>query len=69
MPIYTVGIRAVVEKNLTISAPDEDKAIELAHQVFTVASDGGNEHYDQETTSVELDPTGTVEYEYDEDEA
>ncbi len=60
--IRTVKLIAVLN-----SAPDEDKAIELAHQVFTVAADGGNENYDQETTYVELDPTGTVEYEYEED--
>ena len=52
MPKYSVGIQAVVRKSYNVRAPDEDKAIELAHQLFTVAPDG-DEHYDQGTTFIE----------------
>jgi hypothetical protein len=52
VPNYAVTITAKVTKTYNIGAPDEDKAVELAHQLFTVAPEGGDEHYDQDTDDV-----------------
>jgi len=50
---FDVQIEATVRKTIRVKAKDEDEATELAHQEFTVASDGEPEDYEEQTISVE----------------
>lgn len=59
MPVYSVGITAKVTKVYNIEAPDETKAAEVAHQIFTVEADG-DEHYEQETEFADEIEAGAV---------
>ena len=61
MKAWDVKIRATVEKTIRIEADDldspedindEDKVTELAHQIFSVNSDGQDESYEQDTVEV-----------------
>lgn len=50
---YDVTIEATVRKTLRVRAKDDQSATELAHQRFTVSSEGGeDEKYDEQTISV-----------------
>jgi len=52
---YDVMIVATVRKTIRVDAKNEDEAINMAHELFTVASeDGIDEAYDQETVDCEL---------------
>ena len=59
MPIYAVQIAATVTKTYHVSAPDAEKAEELAHEIFTTAChEGEEEDYSQDTIGVkEADPS------------
>jgi hypothetical protein len=52
MTKYTVSIRAIVTKTYEIHAESREKAVEEAHEIFTVASDDHDESYEQETVFV-----------------
>ena len=52
MKLYNVMIKATVRKTITVEAGDEKSAVEQAHEMFTVASDGDPEHYEEDTVSV-----------------
>jgi hypothetical protein len=60
LKIFDVRIQATVTKTLRINAETEKEAIELAHEVFTVAPEEGEpEKYDEECLScveVPIDP-------------
>jgi len=45
---YRVAIRATITKTVTVSAKNEDEAIEEAHEIFDVRCTGMNEDYNQE---------------------
>lgn len=49
---YDVEIEATVRKTITVEAGDEKSAAEQAHEMFSVASDGDPEHYEQDTLEV-----------------
>jgi hypothetical protein len=67
MPVYHVAITATITKNYTIRAPDEDKAAEVAHQIFSVLPEEP-EDYNQDTHTVEEVTTyGEIDGEYDEE--
>lgn len=52
MPEYDVTIKGSVTKTYRIEADNEDEAIELAHEGFSVAYEEGiEEDYNQETIS------------------
>ena len=52
MKLYNVMIKATVRKTITVEAGDEKSAVEQAHEMFTVASDGNDESYEQDTLSI-----------------
>lgn len=52
MPIYSVGVTATITKVYNIEAPDETKAAEVAHQIFSILPED-EEGYEQETDFVE----------------
>lgn len=49
---YKVKIQATIVKTVEVEATNEAEAIELAHQQFTVAVDGLEEDYNEETLDV-----------------
>ena len=53
MKKYWVTIRATVTKTLTVTAKDEESAVQEAHEMFSVLEDGTDENYEQDTLSVE----------------
>jgi hypothetical protein len=53
MTEYRVTIQAKITKTETVEADSEDKAIEMAHQVFSVLNDDVDEKYEQDTVSCE----------------
>jgi hypothetical protein len=53
MPIYTACITATISKVYHVEAPTEEQAIELAHGIFSVMSDGVDEDYDEQLTWIE----------------
>ena len=53
MKSYAITIRATVTKTRTIRAEDEMDAEMMAHQYFTVACEGPDERYTQETLCIE----------------
>ncbi len=52
MQIYEVTIQATVTKTVSVEADNEDDAVELAHEEFSVSSTSNDEKYTQETISV-----------------
>ena len=50
--VYDVQIEAIVTKTIRVNAVDEDAAYDLAHEIFTVASDGNAECYEQNTLNI-----------------
>lgn len=54
MPTYQVKITAKVTKTVEVEADNEDEAIEAAHENFTVACEGDEEDYEQETDEVTM---------------
>ena len=54
---YHVTIQATVTKTITVNARTEKRAVEMAHEQFTVTCDNGpessGEDYDEQTLSVE----------------
>jgi hypothetical protein len=52
MARYFVTIEATVRKTLVVEADNKQDAIELAHEDFSVAPSGDQEHYSQETVEV-----------------
>ena len=55
MKMYEVTIRATVTKTFSVKAKDKPRAEEAAHEQFSVLNDGVDEHYDQQTLSIEED--------------
>jgi hypothetical protein len=54
MPKYAITITATVTKTYEVEEFCEGKAIETAHEIFSVLNeDGIEEKYDQETVRVE----------------
>lgn len=49
MKQYAVVISALVTKEITVTAESEEKAIDEANAIFTVANDEWPEKYEQET--------------------
>jgi hypothetical protein len=61
MKKYEVEIKATVTKTVRVFALNEDDAIEVANNEFTVLHTGDAEKYDQDTLNVrELRPEETV---------
>ena len=52
MKTYAVTIQAIITKDILVEAEDEDKAVEQAHEQFSVLNDGDDEYYEQETLSI-----------------
>lgn len=52
MKKYDVTVKATVIKTLRIDAETEDAAVEQAYEAFTLACDGGDEHYSQDVQDV-----------------
>jgi hypothetical protein len=52
MKTYDVVIQACVTKTIRVHAENEDQAHELAHESFSVLSDGGPEKYEQEALDI-----------------
>jgi len=55
MKVWNIKIRAIVEKTIKVTEEDcktEEEAVELAHTLFTTASDGTAEKYEQDTVHV-----------------
>lgn len=53
MPTYNVTILARVTKTLTVEADNEQAAVEMAHEGFSVLpEDDTPEDYDEETVNV-----------------
>lgn len=52
MKQYDVQIEAIVTKTIRVNAVDEDAAYDLAHEIFTVANDDHEEHYEQNTLNI-----------------
>lgn len=50
--LFDVEIQAIIRKTIRVNAVNEDMAIEIAHENFTVDNDG-DEHYEQDTMYVE----------------
>jgi len=53
MAKYKVIIRSLVTKTIEVEASDETKAEEQASELFTTDRDAFEEHYEQETFSIE----------------
>jgi len=54
---WNVRIKASVTKTIEITADEagsEDEAVELAHRIFSVNSNGEDEKYEQDTEWVEV---------------
>ncbi|MGB1919805.1 MAG: hypothetical protein ACPHRC_09670 [Candidatus Puniceispirillales bacterium] len=49
---YEVVIEAIVTKTIRVNAIDEDAAYDLAHEMFTVMSNGDKEYYEQNTLDI-----------------
>jgi len=49
---WDVKIKATVTKTISVEADNEEEAVELAHELFTVQCDGVNEDYNEEIISV-----------------
>lgn len=49
---YQVTVEAVIRKTYEVEAEDEQKAQEMANEMFTVEPDG-DEYYDQKAIDVE----------------
>ncbi len=54
MPQYKVTIRAVVIKTLTVTADNEDEAVQAANGEFSVLCDGDEEDYQQDINDIKL---------------
>jgi hypothetical protein len=52
MPTYSVEITTTITKVYNVAAPNEDRAAEVAHQLFTLEPED-NEKYEQEVLNVE----------------
>ena len=53
MKKYDVTVRAIVTKTYFVEAEDEDAAVDIAHETFSVLNDGIDENYDQDIVSIE----------------
>ena len=51
--LYDVKIMATITKTIRVKAKDYEEAEEVAHGIFTVASDYHPEKYEQDTVSCE----------------
>lgn len=54
MAQYVVRITATITKNIEVEASNQDDAIELAHELFSVLNDENQERYEQETDFCEI---------------
>jgi hypothetical protein len=52
MKDFDITIRATITKTIRVREDNEDKAEELAHQVFNPNEDGVSEAYDQDTLHI-----------------
>jgi hypothetical protein len=50
---YDVTIRAIVTKTYRVSAKDQDNAIELANEMFSVLNDDTDEDYQQDVLNID----------------
>ena len=49
---YVVTIQATIRKQIEVDAKDEGEASDLAHEQFSVLSDGIPEKYEQDTLGI-----------------
>jgi len=49
MKTYNITIRATVTKTLHVKADNEEDAIMMAHEEFSVENDHNDENYEQDT--------------------
>jgi len=52
MKTYEIEICAKITKTITVEAMSEDAAADAAHEIFSVLSDGHDEHYEQDTLGI-----------------
>lgn len=52
MKTYEVTIRATIIKTYKVQAEDDNEALNIGHEVFSVERDETPEHYEQETIDV-----------------
>lgn len=52
MPEYIVRIKATVEKDVHVTASNDDRASERAHELFTLDCEGADERYSQDVVSI-----------------
>lgn len=52
MKTYEVTIRATITKTYKVQAEDDNEALNIGHEVFSVECDETPEHYEQETIEV-----------------
>jgi len=52
---WDVKIKATVTKIISVEADNEEEAVELANELFTVQCEGINENYNEEIISVSGD--------------
>ena len=53
MKTYEVTIRATITKTYKVEAKNANKAVEEAHEIFSVLNDDTDENYEQDLLSVE----------------
>lgn len=52
MKTYNITIRATVTKTLHVKADNEEDAIMMAHEEFSVENDHNDENYEQDTIDI-----------------
>ncbi len=55
MKTYEIEICAKITKTITVEAMSEDAASDAAHEIFSVLSDGYDEHYEQDTLNIKCE--------------
>jgi hypothetical protein len=52
MKKYNVTVAAKITKTIAVEANDENQAVEIAHELFSVLCDGYDENYKQDTVCI-----------------
>lgn len=52
MKTYSITIRATVTKTLHVEADNEQDAIEMAHEEFSVENDHNDENYEEDLLNI-----------------
>jgi hypothetical protein len=52
MKTYDITIQAIITKTITVQAPNDDVAYELACELFSCDCDGVDEDYEQNAISI-----------------